>query len=93
MSRIITKELGLRIVKKLEGQLLAAKSKAHDIYGVYENAQLIARISIRRGSEKDKGHDHIQRDLNVPTSFAKGLAQCPKSRGEWIGYMRENGHI
>ncbi len=93
MKRVITKELGLKIVKKLEGKAINTASSAHDIYGIYHETRLVARIGIRRGSEKDKGHDHIPGDIMVGPRFAKDLANCPKSREDWIQALRERGQI
>jgi len=93
MARIVTKELALRIVKKLEAVAIKSKSKAHDEYVlVIENVQL-AILSIRRGSEKDKGHDYLTRDLHISPHQAKELGQCPWSRDDYIACMREKGHL
>jgi hypothetical protein len=86
MARIITKELAVKIREKLEGVPITTKNKAHDIYGVYHNNLLIAQFGIRRGSSKDAGHDHVQKELNVSTGFAKQLAICTKQRDD---YLRE----
>ena len=86
MARIITKELAIKIRDKLEGVPLTTKNAVHDIYGVYHNSQLVAQIGIRRGSGKDIGHDHIQKQLNVSTGFTKQLAICTRSRED---YLRE----
>jgi hypothetical protein len=90
MARIITKELALKIARKL-GAAVSNTGGAHDLAAVYEDGVLIASFGIRRGSEKDKGHDHIPADIHVGPSFAKGLGQCPKSRQQWIEKLREKG--
>ncbi|HWX53668.1 MAG TPA: hypothetical protein VN176_03660 [Verrucomicrobiae bacterium] len=90
MARIITKELALKIRDKLEAQNITPKHAAHDKYGVYHNGQLVGTFGIRRASEKDKGHDHVQKNLNIRTAFAKQLAICTKSRED---YLREIGQI
>ena len=87
MARIITKELAEKIVRKL-GAVRQQAGKAHDIYGVIHNGVLIASFGLRRGSEKDKGHDHIPNDLHVGPGFAKAFAQCSKSKDEWLEIMR-----
>jgi hypothetical protein len=88
VARIITKELAQKIVKKLDAVRLQSGG-AHDIFGVWEGGFLIASFGMRRGSEKDMGHDHIPNDLHVGPNFAKGLAQCPKSRDDWLVVMRQ----
>jgi len=86
MARIITKELAIKIRDKLEGRPITTKNAVHDVYGVYHNGQLIAQFGIRRGSSKDSGHDHVQKELNVSTGFAKQLGVCTKQRDD---YLRE----
>lgn len=84
----ITKELAVKIVSKLEAVELTTRGAAHDIYGVYHEDVLVARFGIRRGSRKDAGHDHIPGELGVSVGFARLLAQCPKSRDD---YLRQIG--
>src|SRR5438093_704188 len=90
MARIITKELAEKIVRKL-GAVRLQSGGAHEIYGVLENGVLIASFGLRRGSEKEKGHDHIPNDLHVGPGFAKALAQCTKSKKEWLQAMKNKG--
>ncbi len=71
MARIITKELAQKIVKKLEASKIDSSSKAHDEYSVEHKGVLVGIISIRRGSEKDKGHDYIPRELHISPNQAK----------------------
>jgi hypothetical protein len=58
---------------------------------VEHEGQVIASISIRRGSEKDKGHDYIPHDLRVSPRQAKLLAQCPWKHEDYIQALREKG--
>ena len=92
MGRIITKELAEKIVTKLGG-IKTSQGGAHDIYAIYHGKILITSIGIRRGSEKDKGHDHIPRQIFVGPNFAKGLAQCSKTQSHWVEEMRSKGKI
>ena len=92
MARIITKELALRIAKKLKADVEPA-GKAHDMAYVYHEGRMIASFGIRRGSEKDKGHDHVSKDLHVGPHDARMLANCPLSREEWIEIMRSKGFV
>ena len=93
MARVITKELALKIVRKLKGSLIKAKSKAHDLYEVEHAGLVVAFISIRRGSGKDLGHDYISKDLHISTGNARRLAQCPLSRDGYIVLLREQGLV
>jgi len=90
MARIITKELAVKIAKKLDATI-SRTGGAHDLAAVFEDGILVASFGIRRASKKDKGHDHIPADIHVGPRFAKGLGQCPKSREEWIEVLREKG--
>ena len=56
-------------------------------------AGLSHSISIRRGSEKDKGHDYLPHDLHISPRQAKLLAQCPWKREDYIEALREKGFI
>ena len=89
MARVITKELALKIVRKLNATLVRAKSKAHDLYEVEHAGLVVAFVSIRRGSKKDLGHDYIPKDLHISTGNARRLAQCPLSRQGYIELLRE----
>jgi hypothetical protein len=91
MARIITKELAEKIVSKLAGVKVTSHSKAHDQYAVYHGEVVIAYLSIRRGSEKDKGHDHIPKDLQISPNQAKRLAQCSWSLEDYLQHLRERG--
>src|SRR5947209_5680915 len=93
MARIITKELALKIVSKLGAKLIPCKSKAHDLYAVEYQGRIIATISVRRGSEKDKGHDHIPRDLHISPNQAKRLGQCSWKADDFFKELKEKGLI
>jgi len=92
MARQLTKELAKKIVKKLKGKK-SKKSKAHQLFDVRDaDGTLIVSISLRHGSEKDQGHDHLQDELCVNTHIAKGLAYCPVSKEQWIQRLIEQGN-
>jgi hypothetical protein len=86
----ITKEIALRIVDKLKAVDDSRPGAAHDNYVVYHNDREVASFGIRRSSQKNKGHDHIPKELGVGTNFAKQLGQCPKSRED---YLRSIGEL
>jgi len=60
---------------------------------VEHDGREVASFGIRRGSRKDAGHDHVPRQLHVRPNFAKLLAQCPKTRQDWIDLLVEQGDI
>ena len=91
MARIITKELALKIVKKLGATKIDSRSKAHDEYSVDHEGVHLAIIRIRRGSDKDLGHDYLPRNLHVSPHQARDLAQCPWSRDDFLRCLREKG--
>ncbi len=92
MPRIITKELAEKIVAKL-GAVKTKAGKAHDHYDVLHEGRIVATTSIRRGSEKDLGHDHLPRDLHIGPAKAKLLGQCPLTRDGYIDLLRERGLV
>ncbi len=86
----ITKELALRIARKLDAVNESDPSDEHDTFAIYHNEILVAAFGIRRSSQKNKGHDHIPKELQVGPNFAKQLAQCTKSKND---YLRKIGAI
>lgn len=89
MARIITKELALKIVDKLNAKAITSRNKAHDEYAFEYGGVVIAVLSIRRCSEKDKGHDYIPKDIFLSPGQAKRLAQCPLKYDEYIDILIE----
>jgi len=95
MARQITKELAKKIVKKLKGKK-GAQTEAHQSYDVFYDSSrtlLITNLTIRHGSERDKGHDHMEDELFLSPHNAKELARCNLSRDQWIDNLVENGHL
>ena len=90
--RIITKELALKIAEKLEAEI-SDSTGGHTRASVFHEGRLIASFGIRRGSEKDKGHDFIHSQLYIGPHDAKMLAQCPLTREGWIKKLRDKGKI
>ena len=90
MARIITKELAERIVRKLGAKKspLHGRNSSHDLYDFEHEGVLVAQLSLRRGSEKDKGHDYLSKDLHLTTGQAKRLGQCPLSLAEYLAILR-----
>jgi len=90
---VITKELALKIAKKLGARIDEGHTKAHDLALVYHEDRLIAHFGIRRGSSKDLPHDHIPSALYIRTREARLLGQCPLSRDEWIKILTRKNLI
>jgi hypothetical protein len=94
VARIVTKQHALHIASKLKAKLVVGKKqRPHDLYAVYENDVLVANFNIRRGSNKEAGHDHISGQLFLGPKVARDLAQCPMSRDDWITEIRRMGKI
>jgi hypothetical protein len=89
---IITKELALKIAKKLNAQIRCT-TKAHDIAEVIHQGRLIATFGIRRGSNKNLGHDHIPHQIFVGARDARLLGQCPLSREQWLQIITDKGMV
>jgi hypothetical protein len=87
MARIITKEHAVKIAKKLKAKI--REEKAHTYAEIFYDNRLIAWFGIRRGSEKDKGHDHIQKDLHINGYQAKMLAACPLTLEDWLEVLEQ----
>jgi hypothetical protein len=90
VARIITKELAVKILKKLNASKVRS-GKAHDDYQVEYHGVVIVATSLRRGSEKDLGHDHMPGDLHIGPGQARRLGQCPLSKQAYLQILRENG--
>jgi hypothetical protein len=80
----ITKELAIKIVGKLQAVNESESGDEHDTYVVYHEQRIVSSFGIRRSSRKNKGHDHIPKELGVGPSFAKLLGQCPKSKTDYL---------
>lgn len=90
---IITKELALRIVKKLKAEIIVRSNRPHDLAKVYEKDKVVATFGLRRGSSKNLGHDHIPEALYIRPREAKLLGQCPLSRDEWVAILAKKGLV
>ena len=88
----ITKALALSIASKLDAEI-DHSGGAHDLASVYHKGVVVAQFGIRRGSQRDAGHDHIPRDIFVGTGFAKRLGQCTKEKVDWVQSLIASGII
>lgn len=86
MARVITKELAEKIAVKLGA--VYCDTGAHKMAFIYHEGKLVASFGIRRGSNKEQGHDHVPGEVNLSTGKAKRLGQCPMSKEQWIEEMR-----
>jgi hypothetical protein len=88
---IINRELAEVIANKLGGE---RKDKTRHIWvTIRHNGVLIAQFGIRRGSDKELGHDHIPAQIHLHKRQAKLLGQCTMSQQEWIEEMKRQGYI
>jgi hypothetical protein len=89
----ITKEGAKKIIKKLKAVKVSGTQSAHDQFEVLYEDTLVTTLSLRRGSQRNKGHDFIPGELGVGPNFAKQMAACTKSRIEYlkrIGIIEED---
>ena len=87
---LLTKEHARAIAAKL-GAEVRSKRKAHDLAVIYEDGMRIAQFGIRRGSQKNLGHDHLPHGLHLSPRQCLDLARCPMTREQWIARLREKG--
>jgi len=91
MSAVITKELAQKISKKLEAR--EKNGKKHDIACIYYKGKQIASFGIRRGSNKDSGHDYVSEQLFITKREARLLGECPLSRDQWLEIIEKKGKL
>jgi hypothetical protein len=68
-----------------------ASTKAHDIAEIFHQGRLVATFGIRRGSNKNLGHDHIPHQIFLRAREAKLLGQCPMSKEQWLQIITGKG--
>jgi hypothetical protein len=86
----ITKELAKKILKKLKAERIG--SGAHLDYQILDfHGRIVAMTSLRHGSSKNLGHDHMPDDLHIGPGKAKLLGQCPLGRTQYIEILQEQG--
>lgn len=90
---LITKELALRIAKKLHAEIQVRQNRPHDLALVRHEGKVVAQFGIRRGSNKNLGHDHIPSQIFLGPRDARLLGQCPLSREEWVRIASEKGKL
>lgn len=88
---MLTKEHADAIARKLKATI--KPGSAHDLAVIEYNGRRIAQFGIRRGSNKDQGHDHLPGSLHLSAHDTMGLARCPLSFEEWIERMKKKGLI
>jgi len=88
---VITKQLALAIAAKLKASITSRPDKPHDMACVYHEGRLVAQFGIRRGSEKELGHDHVPSQIYLGPHKARLLGQCPMSRDEWVSILKGKG--
>ena len=79
----LTKQIAERALKKLEASE-DPDGSTHPIYAIYSGGKLVASTGLRHSSNRDIPVPHIKRDLKVNTQSVLDLAQCPKSKADWL---------
>ena len=87
----MNKDHAEKIARKLNAEIVTNKGP-HDLAIIrHDDGHILVTFGIRRGSRKSLGHDHIPKDLHFSPHKCLGLAQCPVSREDWLGRLREIG--
>lgn len=89
---ILNKEDAEKIAKKLKAQK-ERQTQAHDLWCIYHGTDLVASIGIRRGSNRDAGHGHVPNQIHETPHNAKRLADCTRTRQDWLGNMADKGKL
>jgi len=88
----ITRQDALKIATKLKARI--EPGRGHGTRAeIYYQGRWITWFGISRSPKKDKPQGHIPRHLHQTPHETKDLAQCPKSREDWIADMIEKGII
>src|SRR2546425_423892 len=88
---MLTKAHALDIAKKLRADIRS--KSAHDLAVIVHNGKRIAQFGIRRGSNRNQGHNHIPNGVHLNAHDTLLLAQCSISADEWLEMMRQKGLI
>ena len=89
---MLTKDHAEKIARKLGAKIVRSK-RNHDLAIISHEGLIIASFGIRRSSRRDKGHDHIPRNLRFAPHQCIGLANCPVSKDDWLNHMRTLGLV
>ena len=88
---MLTKEHAEAIAKKF-GATITPRN-AHDLAVIEHNGQRVASFGIRRGSNKDQGHDHIPASLHMSPRDTMEFARCVISVADWVAKMQQKNLI
>ena len=88
---MLTKDHANLIAKKLNAEIRS--KSAHDLAIIKHNGKRIAQFGIRRGSNKNQGHNHIPDGVHMTAHDTLLLAQCSISADQWIEMMKRKGLI
>jgi hypothetical protein len=80
----LTKRIAEKALAKLGAEDVTPKGAAHPRYAIYHDGKLVASTGTRHSSNPDILVPHVKTDLRVNTQFVLGLAQCPKSKKQWL---------
>ena len=88
---MLTKDHAIFIAKKLNAEIRS--KSAHDIAVITYGGKRIAQFGIRRGSNKNQGHNHIPNGVHMTAHDTLLLAQCSISADQWFEMMKQKGLI
>ena len=93
MARVVTKELAERIVKKLGAKPSRSQrpGSPHELYGFEVGGVVVLTLSLRRGSNRESGHDHVPEELHTGPHNAREFWQCNISVKKYLQMLIELG--
>ena len=93
MARIVNKELAEKIVKKLGAKPSRSRrpGSPHELYDFEVGGVLVLTLSLRRGSNRESGHDHIPEELHLRPHNASKFGQCNITLKQYLEMLIQSG--
>ena len=89
---MLTKDDAQAIATKFHAHIVT-KNSTHDIAKIFYRGRFVAQFGIRRGSNRNQGHDHIPHGIHWSPNKCKRCAQCHIGFADWVAEMIETGVI
>ena len=87
MAKQFTQRHAREIAKKLDMDILTGKRNHDHAVLVVEDKEILS-FGIRRAT-KEKGHDHLPKDLYLQMKDCKDLHQCTLSKKDYLKLLRD----
>jgi hypothetical protein len=82
----------MAIARKLGAKIYTGRGKHSRAVVVHEGKE-IAVFGIRRGSQRNLGHDHVPKEIHFSPRRSRLLADCSLEREDWIRELGQKGII